>query len=127
MIVHCNMKINPEVVWFLYPDENYTDRKLYITHCPVCRKLLIRYIRKGIMTGSVLSDTYTKGKAEKLLESFRKEKEYTSFDLIKKKGIYGFRYGENVIKKGKDGKKVLVQKSVDFYGNKEIVSKNPIS
>lgn len=121
------MKINVECVWFLYPDENYTDRKLYITHCPVCGKLLVRYLRQGIMTGNYLSDTYSKGKAEKLLESLRKEKEYTSFDLIKRKGIYGFRYGENVIKKGKDGKKVLVQKSVDFYGNKEIVSKKPIS
>ena len=115
------MKIRAEVVWFLYPNEEYTDRKLYITHCPVCRKLLVRYVRQGIMTGKYLSDTYSKGKAEKLLESFRKEKEYTSFDLIKRKGIYGFRYGENVIRKGKDGKEILVQKSVDFFGNKETI------
>ena len=121
MIVHCNMKIRPEVVWFLHPDSEFENRKLYITHCPVCGKLVVRYLRQGIMTGNCLSDTFTKGKAEKLLESLRKEREYTSFDLIKNKGICGFRYGENIEKKVKGGKKVLVQKSVDFYGNKETI------
>jgi ribosomal protein L37AE/L43A len=115
------MKISPEVVWFLHPDTEYENRKLYITHCPVCQKLVVRYVRQGIMTGKYLSDTFTKGKAESLLESLRKEREYTSFDLIKKKGIYGFRYGETIEKKVKGGKKVIIQKSVDFNGNKEVV------
>lgn len=120
MIVHCNMKIRPEVIWFLHPDQEYTDRKVEIAHCPVCEKLLVRYSRQGILTRKILSDTFSKGKAEKLLEELRPYREYTSLDLIFNKGIYGFRYGETKIIK-KDGEKILVDSSVDFNGNKEIV------
>lgn len=120
MIVHCNMKVRSEIIWFLYPTQEYTDRKIEITHCPVCGKLLARYSRQGILTRKILSDTYSKGKAEVFLESMRKDREYTSWDLLFNSGMHGFRYGETKIVK-RDGKKYLVDKSVDFHGNKEIV------
>ena len=114
------MKVNPYIIWFLYPNQEYTDRKLEIAHCPKCEKLLVRYSRRGILTSKILSDTFSKGKAEKLLEELRKEKEYTSWDLMFNKGMYGFRYGETkVVKKG--GKEILVDRAVDFNGNKEII------
>lgn len=120
MLVHCNMKIRPEVVWFLHPDKDFTNRRLEITHCPNCRKLVVAYKRERTTNGNILVDTYSKGKAEKLLETLKPEREYTSFDLVKQKGLYGFRYGETKeVKRG--DKTVLVQKSVDFYGNKEVV------
>ena len=124
MLVHCNMKVRPVVIWFLHPTTQYTNRKLEIAHCPVCRKLIVRYVQENISTGNINSEQLSKGKAEKLMEELSTQKEYTSLDLIKNKGLYGFRYGENREVK-KNGKKVIVQKSVDFYGNKEIVKQLP--
>ena len=114
------MKIRPTVIWFLNPTTEYTNRRLEIAHCPKCDKLIVNYIRENIVTGNIVCDMYSKGKAEKLMEELRSSKEYTSLDLIRNKGLYGFRYGENKeIKKG--NKKVTVQRAVDFYGNKELV------
>lgn len=120
------MKVRPTVIWFLYPNQEYTNRKLEIAHCPKCDKLIVRYVRENIATGNINSEQFSKMKAEKLMDELRPEKEYSSFDLFKNKGLYGFRYGENkIITKG--GKTTLVQKSVDFYGNKEIVKSGTLT
>lgn len=114
------MKVRPTVIWFLYPDSEYTNRKLEIGYCPKCNKRIVRYVRENRVTGNINSEQFSKYKAEKLIEELSTQKEYSSFDLFQKKGLYGFRYGENK-EITKNGKKVLVQKSVDFYGNKETV------
>lgn len=120
MLVHCNMKVRPTVIWFLYPNKDYTNRKLEIAYCPKCNKRIVRYVRENVITGNINSEQFSKYKAEKLIDELAAEKEYSSFDLFTQKGLHGFRYGENKEIK-KNGKSVVVQKSVDFYGNKEVV------
>lgn len=93
-------------------DRNYTLSCMWKTSCKV--------FQTGYFDEKILSDTYSKGKAEVFLESMRKDREYTSWDLLFNSGMHGFRYGETKIVK-RDGKKYLVDKSVDFHGNKEIV------
>ena len=114
------MKIRPTVIWFLYPNKDYTNRKLEIAYCPKCEKRIVRYVKENIVTGNITSEQFSKYKAEKLIQELSAEKEYSSFDLFTQKGLYGFRYGENKEIK-RDGKIVAIQKSVDFYGNKEVV------
>lgn len=114
------MKVRPTVIWFLYPNKDYTNRKLEIAYCPKCGKRIVRYVRENVITGNINSEQFTKYKAEKLIEELSTEKEYSSFDLFKQKGLHGFRYGENKEIK-RNGEKVIIQRSVDFHGNKEVV------
>lgn len=120
------MKIRPTVIWFLYPNKDYTNRRLEIGYCPKCEKRLVKYVRENTITGNINVEQFSKMKAEKLMEELAAEKEYSSFDLFQNKGLYGFRYGQNKEIK-KNGKTVLVQKAVDFYGNKETVKEESIA
>ena len=59
-----------------------------------------------------------------LIESCRNEVDFSSLDIPKQnKVLYGFRYGENTERiNKKTGESTIIQKAVDFYGNKERVN-----
>lgn len=123
MLVHCNMRFRPEEIKFLVDSELFTHRKIEIGTCPVCGKLLARLVEKRITDNKLFDDTYSKGKAEKLLKTYANQVEYSSLSFPKpNKTLHGFRYGENYERTNKKtGETVIVQKACDFYGNKEVV------
>ena len=125
MFVHCNLKIRADEILFLYDKDNFINRKLKVTRCPVCNKLLARLIETRIEDGYVSDVLYVKGKAEKIIDQVTDEINYSSLDNIpNRKTLYGFRYGENKEHKNKKtGKVTLTQKACDFNGNKEVVKK----
>lgn len=125
MLIHCNMRVRPEEIQFLFSNEDFTHRKLEITHCPKCDKLLAKLVEKRIIDGKMFETQVQQGKAHRLINSCKNDIEYTSLDCPKgNKTLFGFRYGENKEKINKKTKEVtLVQKSCDFFGNKEIVKK----
>lgn len=124
MLVHCNMKIKPDVIQFLYDDDMFMERKLEIGHCPKCLKLLA-HLTERRKTDSRYFEAYcSENKAQRLIDDCAGEIMYTSNDLKQKKVLHGWVYGENKesINK-KTGEKTLTQKACDFHGTKETIRK----
>lgn len=117
------MRFRPDEIQFLVNNELFTHRKIEIGTCPVCGKLLARLVEKRVTDGKWFDDTYSKGKAEKVLSMHADQIEYSSLNFPKpNKTLHGFRYGENYERVNKKtGTTVFIQKACDFYGNKEIV------
>ena len=123
MLVHCNMKIRPDEIWFLFPNSDFINRRLEIATCPKCEHLIVRLVEHRITDGKVFDDTLSRKKAIRLMNELRNSIDYTSLDSPKQpKTLYGFRYGENKERFNKrTGVTTVIQKAVDFYGNKEKV------
>ena len=117
------MKCRPEEIQFLYSNTIFTHRKLEIGHCPKCGKLLARLVEKRVTDGKIFETTYSKSKAQRLINECKDEIEYSSLDVPKtRKVLHGFRYGENREKiNPKTGEKTIIQMACDFYGSKEKV------
>ncbi len=124
MLVHCNMKIRADEIWFLFSNEEFTNRRLEIAICPKCDKQLARLVETRIQDNKRLDVMYSAKKAKRLIESCRNEVDFSSLDIPKQnKVLYGFRYGENTERiNKKTGESTIIQKAVDFYGNKERVN-----
>lgn len=119
------MRVRAEEIQFLFSNSDFTHRKLEITHCPKCDKLLAKLTEKRIIDGKIFEMQVQQNKAQKLINSCKDEIEYTSLDCPKgRRTLFGFRYGENkeYINK-KTSEVTVVQKSCDFYGNKETIKK----
>lgn len=119
-LVHCNLKFEANIVWFLSELKNYRDRRLEVGFCPVCNKPVVRYTAVYKRNNRLLNVLVTKSKAVYLMHLFEPYILSTSNDIIPPSKLYGFRYGINkIIKKGK--KQFLQQKASDFFGNTELV------
>lgn len=122
MIVHCNMKVRPEVIWFLHDDELFMERKLEITTCPKCLKHLAKLTERRKTDSRFFECAYSESKAEKLISDCAGEIMYTSDDMRTKKVLHGWVYGENKESVDKrTGKKIITQKACDFHGNKQTI------
>ena len=124
MIVHCNMKVRPDEIWFLFSDNDYFNRRLEMAICPVCNNQIARLVQQSKVNGDVKEITVSRRKAKRLINEHRGNVEYSSLDVTKQRTVlYGFRYGENKEKiNKKTGERIIIQKACDFYGNKEIVN-----
>ena len=124
MIVHCNMKIRPDEIWFLFSNADYFNRRLEMVICPVCNNQVARLVQQSKVDGEIKEITVSRRKAKRLIKEHIGDKEYSSLDVPKqRKVLYGFRYGENKEKiNKKTGERTVIQKACDFYGNKEIVN-----
>ena len=124
MLVHCNMKIRADEIWFLFSNSEYTNRRLEIAICPKCDKLLARLVETRIQDNKRFDNQFSCRKAKRLIESCRNEIDFSSLDIPKQpKVLYGFRYGENKERiNKKTGEVTIIQNAVDFYGNKERVN-----
>ena len=122
MIVHCNMKLRPNEIWFLVDNDTFTNRRLELGVCPVCDHNVVRLVETRIEDNKVFETTTQRRKANRLMNSLKSEISYSSLDSrITNKSLFGWRYGESKEVRKKDGTIVVTQKAVDFYGNKEIV------
>lgn len=124
VLVHCNTKFRPDEIQFLIDNDMFTHRRLEIGVCPICEKLLARFVEKRILDDKIFDTTYKKEKAEKVIRELKDEILYTNLDAPKQQGLHGFRYGVNTERTNKTtGETTITQKACDFYGNKEIVKK----
>lgn len=118
------MKFRPEEIQFLYNNEMFSHRRLEIGCCPKCDKLLARLVETRIVDGKVFDTTYKNVNAERIIRDLKNDIQYTSLDLPKHDGLYGFRYGENSERVNKKtGERTVTQKACDFYGSKEVIKK----
>lgn len=116
------MRFRPEEVQFLYNNEKFSHRRLEIGCCPKCDKLLARLVETRIVDGKVFDTTYKNVKAEDIIRQLKDEIQYSSLDVPKHDGLFGFRYGENTERiNKKTGEHTITQKACDFYGSKEVV------
>lgn len=125
LLVHCNSLFKPYVIWFLFPNKDFYNRKVEFGVCPHCKKdiaCLVEYRKSDDMKFVKYSK---KMEADKFKELYKSEIEYKSTDLIINKGTpYGWVYGENkqIIDK-KTGEIAYKQIACDFYGNKEEIKR----
>lgn len=123
MIVHCNRKVPIDVILFLYDDNNFVRRKLYVATCPECGKDLSLLVQTRRSDNRKFQTLYTKEQARKAYEKYKKETDYKSTDMVKTRGqTYGICYGAYTEIKDKNGKIVSVkEKAKDFYGTTKIL------
>lgn len=124
MLVHCNMKVRPEVIQFLYDDDIFMERKLEIGTCPKCLKLLAKITERRKTDSLYFEGAYSGDKAQRLINECSGDIMYTSDDFKQKKVLHGWVYGENSesINK-KTGEVTFTQKSCDFHGTKKVIKK----
>ena len=123
MIVHCNRSFRPEEILFLYDTQEYSHRRIEAGVCPGCNHFIARLVQTRIFDGYIIDETVSRRKANRLISEHEKDVQYSSLDLVNNnKTLYGFRYGENKeVRDRKTGEIHVIQKSCDFYGNKEVV------
>lgn len=125
MLVHCNMRVRPDEIWFLFRNDEFTNRRLEMATCPKCENTIARLVETRITDGKIFDSTVSRRKAKRLINEHRNEIDYSSLSFPKgNKVLYGFRYGENIERTNKKtGESTIIQKACDFYGNKEQVKK----
>lgn len=125
MLIHCNMRIRPNEIWFLRSNSDFTDRKLEIGVCPKCGKDMCRLIETRLADNVKFDQQYNKGKVKHIMNQYIEEVEYSSLDILPTKGsLYGFRYGETKEKVNKKtGEITITEKACDFYGNKDVINR----
>ena len=109
----------------MFDNDLFTNRKFKIGYCPVCDKALGRLIETRKTDGKVFDTLYTKAAAKKAIKDFRTEVNYSSLDIKAPKGLpYGWKYGENkeIVNK-KTNERTIIQRSCDFYGNKQEIAR----
>lgn len=124
MIIHCGNKIRADEIWFLFKNNEFTNRRLEMAICPMCDNQIARLVETRITDGKVFDTVCSKRKAKRLINEHKNEVDFSSLDLPKqRKVLYGFRYGENTERVNKKtGEVTIIQKACDFYGNKERVN-----
>lgn len=124
MLVHCNMKIKPDVIQFLCNDDMFMERKLEIGICPKCLKLLAHLTERRKTDSKYFEAYYSDVKARRIIDDCAGEIVYTSEDFNQPKVLHGWVYGENreTIDR-KTGDRTITQKSCDFYGTKKTIKK----
>jgi hypothetical protein len=119
-IVHCSSKFEPDSIWILSDNDEYTRRRVELVECPICGSKLCKefYTRTG--DGQRFSSSYSNKHAEKRLEQLKKDIIYRTDQLKIDNALRGFVYGENK-EKVINGETHTIQKAVDWYGTKKLV------
>lgn len=120
MLVHCSMKIEPESIWILSDTNEYTKRRLEISHCPNCLKLICREWYTRTSDGQRFNSSYFSDYARKRMEQLKKDVIYRTDQLKLDNALRGFVYGENK-EKTINGETHTIQKAVDWFGTKKLV------
>ena len=125
LLVHCNSKFRPYVIWFLFPNEGFYNRKVEFGFCPHCNKDIACYVEYRKSDDMKFVTYCKKRQADTFREMYKADIEYKSTDLIINKGMpYGWVYGENKQKiDKKTGEITYRQVACDFYGNKEEIKR----
>lgn len=120
-IRRCCSKFYARDIYSLTP-KDYVERILEVGFCPKCGAFVAE-LRKRNFEGKW---TIEYAKRKKALRLYEENKNDIVRDLISKvkhgnKSNMGFRYGENVEVKSKDGSVEIRHYAVDFNGTKELL------
>lgn len=116
---HC-MDFMPSDVWFLLPNEIFTERKLNIGFCPVCGKPVAKLKQTDLNSNTHLLKKSGLD-ADQFCFNLSNQIDYKKSRIISqnsRKKLYGWIYGIN---KQNTSNGNIKQYASDFYGNKEIV------
>ena len=120
---HC-CKFRPDDIYYLEDTELYTNRRLSIGFCPICKKPVAE-ITEWRFDGTFSKTSKSGIKANEFVNSHQTEIIYSLKELhyMKfKSKPYGWNYGANKLIKNKNTKtEEIRQYSYDFYGNKELI------
>jgi len=121
---HC-CSFEPVDVWFLFDNEEFSERRLSFGFCPICKKPVAELIQFDSYKHEFTSIKKVGISSQIFVQSFIKQKNYSRSELnnMKFKQVqYGWVYGVNkeIHKKNPDNTKIR-QYSSDFYGNKSLV------
>lgn len=122
MFYHCNTRFKHKDIWFLFDNNDFKDRQLYISVCPQCKKTIIQLYQTRKLDGRRFADKLITGqKADNFLIKHKLSVDYTYKQVQQKKCKVSMprslRYGQNIQLKNGNIKRV----ACDFYGNKEVI------
>lgn len=118
---HC-LKFKPSDIWFLFPSEEFSERRISIGFCPICGvpvAELWQFKKSGV--GRV--ERFTGVNANNICEKLKSQIEFkgSGAHMAKMRGkAYGWIYGVNKVA---DDGETIEQIAKDFYGNAEVVRK----
>ena len=122
-MLNCHGLFRAEEIWFLQDNKNFKNRRMECGTCPHCENWIVGLFERGKNTGILKYTRARDKKAKKLYKELQYEIDYKKSDIPKgSKSNMGYIYGKNEIMKI-NGKKCLVQKSVDFNGTEKIIKK----
>lgn len=122
VFIHCNKKFKPVETWFLYPNDDFIKRKLFLGTCPICGADVVKLVETRKSDLKTYQNIFYKKAAVKLISLLIKQVEYTDKDIKKiKKNPFGLCYGENVEIHNSKGQIIKIkQKRCDYFGAKEL-------
>lgn len=113
-------------IWYLKDNSEFSNRTLFIGHCPICGKHIAELIQRNSKTNTYSSVKKIGDSAGKYIISLLDEKSYSRNEINKMKFTskpFGWRYGVNKQVSDKNGNKTIEQHAVDFFGNSELIKK----
>ena len=120
-MLNCHGLFRAQEVWFLYDNEKFKNRRLEMGSCPYCGNWIIGLFEIEKDSNKLFFIRARDKKAKRLYEVLKNQIDYKKSDIPKgSKSNMGFVFGKNE-EKSVDGKKVIIQKSVDFNGTEKTV------
>lgn len=126
MIFCCGACHEPDLIYFLEPNETYKLRRLEILKsCPgknvKCNAFIAELTQADAATGKIFVNRYKNKKAENFVKKILKNNPHELFKVqTGTKNNMNWIYGESCEHKNKDGSIVSIeQKSVDFNNKKK--------
>ncbi len=116
---NCKNEVRAVDVWYLFPNTDFKDRKLFVGKCSKCKKsvILLSELRKN--DGKIFVQLEVGEKADKVAEIHLNQIDYTREDLEIKKGKpCGYVYGK--AKKDIKNKRYNIYR-VDFNQQEELI------
>lgn len=122
-MLNCHGMFRADDVWFLYDNEKFKNRRFEIGICPYCDNKIYGLFEKEKSTNKLFSIRLRDKKGKRLYESLKSQIDYKKSDIAKgTKANMAYIYGVNeeyII----NGRKVILQKAVDFNGVQKVVKR----
>ena len=122
-MLNCHGMFRADEVWFLSDNEKFKQRRLEIGVCPYCDNKIYGLFEKEKSTGKIFFIRLRDKKGKRLYDSLKSQIDYKKSDIAKgTKSNMAYIYGvneEHLI----NGKKVVLQKAVDFNGTQKVVKR----
>ena len=122
-MLNCHGIFRADEVWFLYDNEKFKQRRLEVGICPYCNNKIYALYEKEKTSGKIVFLRLRDKKGKRLYETLKSQIDYKKSDIAKgTKANMAYVYGvneEHII----NGKKVVLQKAVDFNGTQKTVKK----
>ena len=122
-MLNCHGMFRADEVWFLFDNEKYKQRRLEIGICPYCDNKIYGLFEKEKKSGKLVFVRARDKKGKRLYDALKSQIDYKKSDIAKgTKANMAYIYGVNE-EFFINGRKVILQKAVDFNGTQKIVKR----